>query len=363
MGDDRPYWESWAARRLLELPVHWSLDDWPRFGWSHRRRRQRGRPGRAVRLLARRVRAGPRRAAPHHVHDAPRGHRARAALGPVRPPGRGHRGRRRGLVRPARRRRRARTAGWTDMTRRFTSTVAGPFERGHEFGTVHAATGGRHRQGVPAVLSLGARSTRRAGAAADRGVGTVARRGDPGHRRGRRRPRGARRRHQRPDGAPGPGALWTNAPLWSLSAAGRRAELGLVHRHGRQLAGVDDPVPGRAPGHDDHRVRHRRQDRGERARAGAVQHPAPPRRRGRCGRPVHVVARHILDTAGDVFEGRTVARDAAAAGCAPRPPSRRGRSSAVAAEFWPGRARYGGPRRRRAAVAYQPLPLQPRLRR
>ena len=20
--------------RLLELPVHWSLDDWPRFGWS-----------------------------------------------------------------------------------------------------------------------------------------------------------------------------------------------------------------------------------------------------------------------------------------------------------------------------------------
>jgi peptidoglycan/xylan/chitin deacetylase (PgdA/CDA1 family) len=34
MGDDRPYWETWATRRLLELPVHWSLDDWPRFGWS-----------------------------------------------------------------------------------------------------------------------------------------------------------------------------------------------------------------------------------------------------------------------------------------------------------------------------------------
>jgi peptidoglycan/xylan/chitin deacetylase (PgdA/CDA1 family) len=34
MGDDRPYWESWAGRRVLELPVHWSLDDWPRFGWS-----------------------------------------------------------------------------------------------------------------------------------------------------------------------------------------------------------------------------------------------------------------------------------------------------------------------------------------
>lgn len=34
MGDDRPYWETWAKRRILELPVHWSLDDWPRFGWS-----------------------------------------------------------------------------------------------------------------------------------------------------------------------------------------------------------------------------------------------------------------------------------------------------------------------------------------
>ena len=34
MGDDRPYWETWEGRRILELPVHWSLDDWPRFGWS-----------------------------------------------------------------------------------------------------------------------------------------------------------------------------------------------------------------------------------------------------------------------------------------------------------------------------------------
>ncbi len=34
MGDDRPYWERWGGRRLLELPVHWSLDDWPRYGWS-----------------------------------------------------------------------------------------------------------------------------------------------------------------------------------------------------------------------------------------------------------------------------------------------------------------------------------------
>jgi len=34
MGDDRPYWEVWEGRRILELPVHWSLDDWPRLGWS-----------------------------------------------------------------------------------------------------------------------------------------------------------------------------------------------------------------------------------------------------------------------------------------------------------------------------------------
>ena len=34
MGDDRPYLQSWASGSILELPVHWSLDDWPRFGWS-----------------------------------------------------------------------------------------------------------------------------------------------------------------------------------------------------------------------------------------------------------------------------------------------------------------------------------------
>ena len=34
MGDDRPYLESWDGGAILELPVHWSLDDWPRFGWS-----------------------------------------------------------------------------------------------------------------------------------------------------------------------------------------------------------------------------------------------------------------------------------------------------------------------------------------
>jgi peptidoglycan-N-acetylglucosamine deacetylase len=32
MGDDRPYWEGLPKRPLLELPVHWSLDDWVHFG-------------------------------------------------------------------------------------------------------------------------------------------------------------------------------------------------------------------------------------------------------------------------------------------------------------------------------------------
>lgn len=34
MGDDRPYYETWNGASILELPVHWSLDDWPMFGWG-----------------------------------------------------------------------------------------------------------------------------------------------------------------------------------------------------------------------------------------------------------------------------------------------------------------------------------------
>lgn len=34
MGDDRPYVEEHAGNSILELPVHWSLDDWPHFAWS-----------------------------------------------------------------------------------------------------------------------------------------------------------------------------------------------------------------------------------------------------------------------------------------------------------------------------------------
>jgi peptidoglycan/xylan/chitin deacetylase (PgdA/CDA1 family) len=34
MGDDRPYIERWKHLSILEIPVHWSLDDWPRYGWN-----------------------------------------------------------------------------------------------------------------------------------------------------------------------------------------------------------------------------------------------------------------------------------------------------------------------------------------
>jgi peptidoglycan-N-acetylglucosamine deacetylase len=34
MGDDRPYLEEYGGHALLELPVHWSLDDWPFYGWT-----------------------------------------------------------------------------------------------------------------------------------------------------------------------------------------------------------------------------------------------------------------------------------------------------------------------------------------
>ena len=33
MGDDRPYYETHGGHTILELPVHWSLDDWPHFAW------------------------------------------------------------------------------------------------------------------------------------------------------------------------------------------------------------------------------------------------------------------------------------------------------------------------------------------
>jgi len=34
MADDRPYWVASGSTPLLELPGHWSLCDWPYFGWT-----------------------------------------------------------------------------------------------------------------------------------------------------------------------------------------------------------------------------------------------------------------------------------------------------------------------------------------
>ncbi|MFF4860715.1 polysaccharide deacetylase [Streptomyces sp. NPDC001231] len=45
MGDDRPYYETYGGRSLLELPVHWSRDDWPRYGWNIDTGGNRAAPG------------------------------------------------------------------------------------------------------------------------------------------------------------------------------------------------------------------------------------------------------------------------------------------------------------------------------
>jgi peptidoglycan-N-acetylglucosamine deacetylase len=34
MADDRPYWEVSGSEPVLELPGHWSLCDWPYFGYT-----------------------------------------------------------------------------------------------------------------------------------------------------------------------------------------------------------------------------------------------------------------------------------------------------------------------------------------
>ncbi len=36
MGDDRPYWLAAGGARILELPIHWSLDDYLWFGMGRR---------------------------------------------------------------------------------------------------------------------------------------------------------------------------------------------------------------------------------------------------------------------------------------------------------------------------------------
>jgi peptidoglycan/xylan/chitin deacetylase (PgdA/CDA1 family) len=44
MGDDDPYYEECGGQRLLELPVHWTLDDWPHIGWTPQYNAQMGDP-------------------------------------------------------------------------------------------------------------------------------------------------------------------------------------------------------------------------------------------------------------------------------------------------------------------------------
>jgi peptidoglycan-N-acetylglucosamine deacetylase len=50
MEDDRPYALGVGARRLIELPVHWMLDDVPHFQWSADRRAQISAPAQVLEL-------------------------------------------------------------------------------------------------------------------------------------------------------------------------------------------------------------------------------------------------------------------------------------------------------------------------
>ena len=50
MADDRPYWETSGSQPLLELPGHWSLCDWPYFGWTPYHGGLLADPGRVERI-------------------------------------------------------------------------------------------------------------------------------------------------------------------------------------------------------------------------------------------------------------------------------------------------------------------------
>ena len=207
MGDDRPYVEEHDGLRLLELPVHWSLDDWPRFGWSID---LGGNVGAVSELhdswLAEYESA---RADRRHVcftmHPEVIGRAYRfAQLERLR---RSHRGGRRHVDRAAGGRRRARRLGARRtggvMLDVVTLDPAPPEARGRQLGRERA-------EEIRATLALYERALRdggrRAGrpprrrprgARGDRRLGARPRARDRGHRR-RRRPAGrARRRAQR----------------------------------------------------------------------------------------------------------------------------------------------------------------------
>jgi peptidoglycan-N-acetylglucosamine deacetylase len=48
MGDDRAYLERGGDGAILELPVHWSLDDWPYFAWTLETEGNLASPGRVL---------------------------------------------------------------------------------------------------------------------------------------------------------------------------------------------------------------------------------------------------------------------------------------------------------------------------
>jgi peptidoglycan-N-acetylglucosamine deacetylase len=50
MADDRPYWVDRQPGTLLELPGHWSLCDWPYFGWTPYQGGLLADPGRVERI-------------------------------------------------------------------------------------------------------------------------------------------------------------------------------------------------------------------------------------------------------------------------------------------------------------------------
>ena len=81
MGDDRPY----MYDGLLELPVHWSLDDWPHLHWKPGRGDAFTAPEAFLDTWLSGVRLGPRGQAARHVHDASGGDRPRVSGATARP--------------------------------------------------------------------------------------------------------------------------------------------------------------------------------------------------------------------------------------------------------------------------------------
>ena len=73
MGDDRPY----IHDGLLELPVHWSLDDWPHLHWKPGHGDAFTAPEAFLDTWLAEFDSAHRDRPARHVHDAPRGDRPR----------------------------------------------------------------------------------------------------------------------------------------------------------------------------------------------------------------------------------------------------------------------------------------------